>query len=614
LHQIELEVDRQEYVFVSGLRIYSLCTENKIQQVLIYHSCSNTKPEKSLWEGTKIISLDLNSVLAKYAAVDQRKYQEACICDIVNALNDEVDILIDLPTGAGKTVVYSPIVADASERGYRTLVLTATKQGQRRVGYEIDKFSKKEKRILIFGIQEYICPILKSKAETWFCAEQKEQCKKTKINCEVIQSDKDYNERNLVVTNFAKFLLARSTKPYNMIVLDDSHSFENSKEQAYQITIQAASAVNFYENRKDVPKLQEFFEDFLNIYSDIFSRCINPGETDGAVSQEYVSNLATLATKYNMDLIKQEIATMRPSKDRDLCWNVYHYVLRCTKASQYQFFVRSDYYEQDDFDSSELISRKEDIDAFIKKRFEKSRVIFATATPGDVIKHASTCSLREYQEDDLRVTPSRDVIYPEIENWFQQLSILVVNNIGDTRQSTPFDEAIDLTTKILTTRPERALVLFKNYRDQRKANDRLANIFTKDKLFFIDSTIQDSDFVEDLANKSQISLASASSTLWEGINIQDLRIAVVVTPPFIRPPVGKKQTYPDERRMLVRLQQGIGRIIRRPTDSGVAVLMDSRFEKYVKRKSFDKRLFEITEFVNSDQVIPAIEKILGKGE
>jgi Rad3-related DNA helicase len=468
-----------------------------------------------------------------------------------------------------------------------------------------------DKSRLIYGIQEYDCPVLQRKAESWLCAEQRDACKKSGVACGVIQSEKEYNEKKLIITNFSKFLLARLEKPYDIIFLDDSHNFENAKEQAFQITIQGALARSLYDNKVGEPELQDFIIDFLNTYSDIFSRCISPGETDGVISQEYIMLLANLAEKYDMEKVKKEIAKIKQGKESYVCWNIYYFVVRCTKASEYQFFVRSDFYDQDDFDSSELISRKEDIGFFIKKRFNKSSLVFATATPGNPIKHASTCSLREYQENDLRITPSRDVIFPEIENWFQRLSILAVTDIGDTREPNPFNKAIDLTTQILRNRQERALVLFKNYRDQRKANDRLANLF-KEKLFFIDSSLQDTDFVEELASKSQISLASASSTLWEGINILDLRIVVIVTAPFIRPPVGKKQTHPDERRMLIRLQQGIGRIIRKPTDFGVAILMDERFQKYVKRRNFDKRMSKRVQLVSSDQVIPLIDKALSR--
>lgn len=552
--------------------------------------------------------------MTKYATVENRDYQRACIADIVNALNDDSDILINLPTGAGKTVVYAPIVAEAYESNLRTLVLTATKQAQRRVRSEIEKFLISGNSMLIYGIQEYECPILNKKAENWFCAENKEECVKAKIACGVIKSDKEFAENNLIVTNFSKFLLSPLGGHYNIIVLDDSHSFENSKEQAYQISIQGASGRRLYENGTKDEKLLALISDFLNIYAEVFERCVAPSEKEGVVSPEYIASFAALAKKHSIEELRQEISNIAPKEGRDICWNIYHFIRRCTKASRFQFFVRSDYYESDDWDSSELIARKENIGFIIKKRFNKSCLVFSTATPGDAVKHAKSCSLREYKKSDLKTTPSKESLYPEIKNWFQNLSILVITDIGDTRQLDPFAEAIDITTTILRNRSERTLVLFKNYRDQRQANDKLTKIFNQDKLFFIESSNQDSDFVEELASRSQISLASASSTLWEGINIRDLRIAIIVTAPFIRPPVGKKQNYPDlERRMLVRLQQGIGRIIREPSDFGVAILMDSRFQKYVKRRSFDNKLFERIQLVSSNQVLSKIDEAIARG-
>jgi len=67
--------------------------------------------------------IDVDRVLERYARVEQREYQKACIKDVVDALNDCSDTLIALPTGAGKTVVFSPIVAESRKNNLRTLVL-----------------------------------------------------------------------------------------------------------------------------------------------------------------------------------------------------------------------------------------------------------------------------------------------------------------------------------------------------------------------------------------------------------------------------------------------------------------------------------------------------------
>ena len=153
------------------------------------------------------------------------------------------------------------------------------------------------------------------------------------------------------------------------------------------------------------------------------------------------------------------------------------------------------------------------------------------------------------------------------------------------------------------------MILFKNYRDQKLAKEKLEKVLSPDQLYFIDSITKDTDVVEDIANQKNVSLASASSTVWEGANIKNLKIAIVVSVPFIRPTIGKKQNYIfGEGKMLIRLQQGIGRIIRCPEDYGVAILTESRFRDYVKKKTFSNLLQEQIEFVTTEHVIPTIKK------
>jgi hypothetical protein len=86
------------------------------------------------------------------------------------------------------------------------LVLTATKQGQHRVGNEINGFMDVGKQLL-YSECKISLPILKRRAESWHCREQKEECKKLKINCGVIQSDK-------IITN-KPWLLATSRSSYS---------------------------------------------------------------------------------------------------------------------------------------------------------------------------------------------------------------------------------------------------------------------------------------------------------------------------------------------------------------------------------------------------------------
>ena len=95
-------------------------------------------------------NIGLDAVLQRYTAVEQRDYQKESIKTTIQALNDGADVLINLPTGTGKTLIYAPIAAEASENGLRTLVLTSTKEGQSRVNAEIQKFKNESPAALVF--------------------------------------------------------------------------------------------------------------------------------------------------------------------------------------------------------------------------------------------------------------------------------------------------------------------------------------------------------------------------------------------------------------------------------------------------------------------------------
>jgi hypothetical protein len=215
----------------------------------------------------------------------------------------------------------------------------------------------------VYGIQEYECPLLKSYAQSWCCAEFKEDfCKPNKLGCKVISSETEYAQSNLVVTNFSKFILTSAESPYDLIVLDDSHSFK-----------------------------------------------------DAIIALEEHS--------------------------REISWQIYHFIKRCQSSSKYQFYVRKDYYKTEDLDSGELISRMDDIlDFVIRTRFNHSRVVYVTATPGDVRAHASSCTHREYETTKLSVA-GPGFTSPEIQGWFDKLLILVTEDIGRTRQTNSFEKA-----------------------------------------------------------------------------------------------------------------------------------------------------------------------------
>src|SRR6266571_5438844 len=313
----------------------------------------------------KHLNIDVESILSRYASADRRDYQIDAIRDVSEALREGEDILIDLPTGTGKTTIYAPIVADVAQRGTRALVLTATKRAQKWVGKEIRKFTGGSEIPLVFGVQEYHCPILNDKAQNWCCGELKEgHCKPSGIQCGVIKSEALYRESGLVVTNFSKFLLASADSKYDLIVLDDSHSFENAKEQAYQISVQFSFARQTYEGYDRDTVLKPLLENFLNLFSEIFERGVNPGEREGAIPADYVVQLAGLLPDSVESDIESEMRRL-PEREAAIFRKIFYFLRRCKFSTRYQFYIQKDFYDPDDYDSSELISKNDQFVDFI---------------------------------------------------------------------------------------------------------------------------------------------------------------------------------------------------------------------------------------------------------
>jgi ATP-dependent DNA helicase DinG len=68
-----------------------------------------------------------------------------------------------------------------------------------------------------------------------------------------------------------------------------------------------------------------------------------------------------------------------------------------------------------------------------------------------------------------------------------------------------------------------------------------------------------------------------------------------------------------KRKMLIRLQQGIGRLIRNQDDKGICVILDKRLEKYKGSKDFAEAYREKIEPVSLDELVEKL-KLLEKSK
>lgn len=552
------------------------------------------------------MELNLENVLKRYSIFEERDYQVTSITEIISALNTGNDSIIHLPTGTGKTIVYSPIAVEAAYNGYRTCISCYTKYMQGKIMDDISGIPDGDNAVVIMGDSNYKCPKTGDYVDNWFCETEVINCVESNINCDKLQKKNSFIHDNLIITNHAKFLKSRSAD-WDLIIVDDSHSFENVLEQVYQTSLYYHTLESVYQKYEKDDVLSDFIGGFLDYFDTIYESDIHRNAKQGTISTDNVSNIATdIITEENEDEIKSKIMTL-PGKDKIKIKEIFGFIQACIRSSFFRFYLRKDWYDLDNFRLSELITTEvpENQRRKVRRRFGDAQVIFATATPGNPDRHAEVCTKRVYSPGMLKIVPS--IVGDVVDNWFNELDIYCINDIGDTRTRPSMNEALKLTLNIFESYHFKSILLFKNYNDQKLAYKRLSPYIND--LYFIESD-SDQDEIQELANKNQVILASASTRLWEGIDIQDLYLGIIYTPPFIRVPVHipKKISFLYNKRIMFRrLQQGIGRMIRNINDKGLCLLMDDNFKKYVNESAFSDQLRERIKYVNKNQVMSVIK-------
>jgi Rad3-related DNA helicase len=166
---------------------------------------------------------------------------------------------------------------------------------------------------------------------------------------------------------------------------------------------------------------------------------------------------------------------------------------------------------------------------------------------------------------------------------------------GGDFYSTARQEANKVIASILPSFEYPGLILCRSKEDARSIAQYLKNVSEiKDRLLLFDSedAAEDPDKIETNVNNQidagkNIVLTTASSRLWEGINLKHLRLLVIDALPYASPQPYEKyeaqqwgswRTSKTFRFMIRRVQQGIGRLMRTKDDPwGVVVVVDGRF-------------------------------------
>jgi len=176
------------------------------------------------------------------------------------------------------------------------------------------------------------------------------------------------------------------------------------------------------------------------------------------------------------------------------------------------------------------------------------------------------------------------------------------------------NEANGIIVKLVRLLDEVTLILCQNRQDSQSIEAAIREVPDIYRRLSVLPDEEDSSNVEsyeefikkEIGKGKKVIIATASSKLWEGANVPDLRYLIIDSLPYRRPDPEEKegtgaraaQSWKNMRRfMLSKVQQGVGRLVRSDDDWGVAVIIDERM--YTNRAQFFK---ELPRYITSPQI------------
>lgn len=549
------------------------------------------------------IELSIDDLISKFKeGQEPRDYQLPTMEEVLGSLKNDHDVALQLPTGSGKSFIYIPLTLAAAAKGHRVCILAPTNLIVDQITNEFfPYFEVDEEPLIVKGIENYQCLYTNCKADYAICTPDMRSgtCESKYSECNVLKINKKLEESGIVVTNFHKFLSTPVKNQFDLIIIDDSHGFESAKDGKFVSTLNYRHIDAMYNRHSETNDLiAQISGDFMDIFDDIYNS-IPPEKLDRRISNDDIDKISKIE---NVAELKQKISSLS-DYDRDICYDMINFIEACKQTTLNTFYVTKEFHNQDDKTFSSLISRNSEQyqDMIIRKAFGTARIVFVSATMGDIQRHARYCTTRNYDMIPLDIVPT---IRPEkIENWFNGLTVFEIADYPEKE----LDLAVVKTAEIIPKLSGKILLLFKNYRDQKRAQELLNSSITKPVTFIDDS--YNTEAVQKLVKGAGIIMATASSRLWEGIDIKDLGFVFIFHLPFIRPPVhlGENQQFPHIRRkMLIRLQQGIGRLIRKENDTGICVVYAHDLKKYKNAPTFSedyRKRIKIIEFKDIEKSI-----------
>lgn len=508
--------------------------------------------------------------------------------------------LIDAPPGLGKTRSAAKVaIRLVKEAGQRVLIVEPTRTLRSLVADYIEKEDEKVEFHVSRGWNDYKCPLIETNADPALCSLRKEQCREEKKRCGVLKDTDKTKESSFTVATFAKLLLSKGLfNRYDTVIIDESHGFENA-ESSYLQTYVMFSRLKEVSDEVSV-EYPELGEKLANLANGLTRMNNMLGDSSPLTSRE----VDTIRKEFSDTSLRDAWLTFtRDSKYpryRNMYTNIGSLHFRMQNISKNVFF----FYE------GSFYGRPKNMEVEVASFFRSKNVGLLSATIDNSIKHAKACGLdmRRFNENDGIILTE----YPKIRRKNRKL-IALKDGPKLSRSGEGYEllreKANQILAQFLGKFEIRTLVLFRGYNDQKMAwkylkqlnfSSRIRNIWQGEDTETVDKKIRK-------LKESDIVLSSASTKLWEGVDIPGLRLVIIDALPYPgKDPLDKEYNFrAGHETMIKKLKQGLGRIVRSDDDWGAAIVIDKRFDE-----RFSKLASRLPWFMGDDLERLPLDKVI----
>jgi len=320
------------------------------------------------------------------------------------------------------------------------------------------------------------------------------------------------------------------------------------------------------------PVIEEMYANFRNIciilgrFSELFE-----GKEKSLISKEFIEQI--LRTKKELEQVAKDLYAILSCSDRNFC-----YWIESTNESP----------------NVKFLSAPISVAPLIKERLfdNLSSAVLVSATT--LIENRFT-----YLEEQLGLIEEErltEFAAGSSFNFDEQVLALLPYFLTEPQKKAFFMDITDILSKIILSTRKGSLILFTSYRLLNRVYEQLVETLLKNDILLLaqGKTGSKSTITKEF-NETENSVLFGTYSFWEGFDApgKSLEILVITKLPFPSPkePIIEARAEHLESQgvssfdnlfvpeAIIKLRQGFGRLIRKRTDRGVVLILDSRLVK-----------------------------------